>query len=272
MSLIVHQTGASPVAWPFILWDNLMARPASVLSASGTAAGSSPASVVAENTHQAWVAASVSDYLTCDFGSAQSFDTLCLAGHNFAAGGASLRLAWSATGLAGSWTEALPTVIATDAGALAILLGAPVSARYVKIDPTIAPLPSLPPVIAYASVGLRVELPAWVQPDYVPARDAVAIEGEAFQSRGGQYLGAIERRRGGRLSVKLSPVAGTVGLAGFRAHHDARRPFFFAGSPQHMPDDLVFGWRADGAGELRPALIGGGGHVRFALELDFHAP
>lgn len=272
MSLIVHQTATGPISWPFILWDNLLARPASVLSASGTAAGSSPASVVAENTHQAWVAATVSDYLTCDFGAAQSFDTICLAGHNLAAGGASLRLAWSATGLPGSWTEATPSAIPTDAGPVAVLLGAPVSARYVKIDPTIAPLPSLPPVIAFASVGLRVELPAWVQPDYVRARDAVTIEGEAFQSRGGQYLGAVERRRGGRLSADLSPVAKGLNLSGWRAHYDARRPFFFAASPEYLPDDLVFGWRADGAAELRPVLIGGGAHVRFAMELDFHAP
>jgi hypothetical protein len=252
---------------PFVLENNLALS--AVASASASAAAFPPSAVTAENTWQAWTCGANSGWIELDLGAALSFDTLALVGHNLAALGASCTFAHKL--LVGDALTSLTAITPPDGRPAVLVLSAPVTARYVRC--TIPAGPTAPPSIAALVVGTRRKLPAWVEPGYIRAPDAEAVEGEAAISRGGNYLGATVRRKGGRLAPQLSPIGRAwwdTNMAAFRAHYAARRPFLWASSPGDYPEDVAYAWRGDGAAELRAALVGGGAYVRASMEMDFH--
>lgn len=259
--------GAFTERTPFVLDRNLALG--ATATASTSAAGFPPGSAVTENTWQSWTCGANDGWLEVDLGAARSFDTLALIGHNLATLGASVTFGHKL--LAGDAFTALTTIAPPDGRPAVQLLPAPVTARYVRC--TIPVGASAPPSIAALIVGARRKLPAWVEPSYLRAPDAETVEGDAAISRGGHYLGATVRRRGGRLSPKLSPMETIwfdANLPAFRDHYNARRPFLWASSPTDHPADVAYAWRADGAGELRADLMGGGAWLRFGMEMDFH--
>lgn len=264
---MIYLSGGFTERTPFLLHDNLALS--ATATATTSAAGFPPSGVTTENTWQAWTCGAASGTLQLDLGAARSFDTLAVVGHNLASVGASLRFQRKL--LAGdAWTD-LDLITPPDGRPAVLLLAAPVSARYVAcLIPAGA---SAAPSIAAVMIGTRLRLPSWVQPGYVRAPDAEAVEGEAAISRGGQYLGATVRRRGGRLAPVLSPMERSwwdANMTGFRAHYAARRPFLWGSSPSDHAADVAYAWRADGAGELRAELLGGGAYVRGGMEMDFH--
>lgn len=268
--MILFQAGMTPSASPFALFDNLAAAPGAVITATDTAAGFDPSSVATENTWQAWKAGDTSSVLTVDLGAAKSVDTFALAAHNLGTVGAKVQVSHSLDGV--SWTVLATSATLATGWPVAALASAPLSARYIRFAFDQSPLPSAAVVVGVAAVGLRLEFPGWQAPEFTRPRDAVTVEGQASQSLEGQYLGAIIRRKAGRLSPRLSPLARAwcdANLAAFRTHHDAMRPFFFAPGPAAFTDDLVYAWRA--SGELRPVILSGGRAVSVGMELDFHA-
>lgn len=252
---------------PFILDQNLALLASA--TASTSAAGTSPVAVTAENTWQAWTCGANDGWLELDLGAALAFDTVALVGHNLGTLGAALGIGHKL--LAGDAMTDLAPVAPPDGRPAVVILAGAVTAQYLRL--TIPAGPSAAPSIAAVMVGTRRRLPAWVTPGYVRAPDAETVEGDAAISRGGHYLGATVQRRGGRLSPQLSPIErawADANLPAFRAHYNARRPFLWASSPSDHPADVAYGWRADGAGELRGELLGGSAYVRFGMELDFH--
>lgn len=271
--MILFHAGMTPSASPFALFDNLFSKPGVTFTASSTAAGFAASSVAEENTYQEWKAGSTSASLTVDMGAAKSLDTLALASVNLGTVGAKVQAQYSLDGVSYS-TLATSATLATD-WPVAVLTAAPISARYIRFNFDQAPLPSAPVVIGVAAAGLRLEFPGWLAPDFTRPADALVIEAQPSQSLEGHYLGTIIRRKAGRLSPRLSPLSrawANANLAPFRRHYDDARPFFFAPSPAAFPGDLVYGWRGQGAAELRPAIMSGGRDVAFGMELDFHAP
>jgi hypothetical protein len=252
---------------PFILEANFALGGAT--AASSTAAGFSPSAVVAENTWQSWKCGANDGWVQIDLGAPRWFDTMAVVGHNLSAIGANFNFAHKM--LAGDAYTYLTGFAATDARPAVLLATTLINARYILCY--VPPGATAPPSIACVMIGQRRRLPAWVMPPYARAIDAETVEGEAAISRGGHYMGATVRRRGGRLSPVLSPIERDwfdANLGYFRQHYSARRPFLWASSPTDHPSDVVYGWRGDGAGDLRAELIGGGAHVRCGLELDFH--
>lgn len=259
--------GAFSERTPFVLdWNQALNA---VPVASSTAPGFSPWNALAENTWQAWRCGANTGWLQLDLGQPRNFDTLAVVGHNLASVGASLRFQHKL--LEADAMTNLTLITPLDNRPAVLLLPAPVTARYVGLHfPAGA---SAPPAIAAVMIGPRLRLPAWVQPPYVRAADAETVEGEAAISRGGHYLGRTMRRRGGRLSPQLSPIDRPwfdANMHGFREHYNTRRPFLWASSPSDHVSDVVYGWRAEGAAELRADLLGGGLFVRVGMEMDFH--
>lgn len=252
---------------PFVLEGNLALS--ATASASTSTAAFPPSAVTAENTWQAWTCGANDGWVELDFGAAVDFDTLALVGHNLGTIGASCTFAHKL--LIGDGFTDMTTITPPDGRPAVLLTAAPITARYLRcIIPAGA---SAPPSIAALMVGTRRKVPAWVEPGYIRAADAESVEGEAAISRGGNYLGATVRRRGGRLTPQLSPIGRAwwdVNMPAFRAHFAARRPFLWASSPGDYPEDVAYAWRGEGAAELRAALVGGGAYVRASMELDFH--
>jgi hypothetical protein len=270
--MILFHAGMPPSASPFVLFNNLFAAPGVIFTASSSAAGFDPASVAAENTYQEWKAGSVSATLTVDLGSAKNLDTVALGANNFGTVGATVQIQYSLDGVSYSTLATSATLVRN--WPLAVLSASPVSARYIRFNFDQAPLPSAAVVVGVAYAGLRLDFPGWLGPDFVRPADAITIEGQPSRSLEGHYLGAIIRRKAGRLSPRLSPLSrdwADANLAAFRAHYDELRPFFFAPGPAAFPNDLIYAWRGNGADELRPMILASGRSVSFSMELDFHA-
>jgi hypothetical protein len=270
--MILFHAGMPAPATPFVLFRNLFAEPGVSFTATSTAAGFDPSSVAAENTYQEWKADSTAASLTVDLGSAKSLDTVALAANNFGTVGARVQVQYSLDAV--SWISLATSATLVRNWPLAVLTAAPVLARYVRLNFDQAPLPSAPVTLGVAAAGLRLDFPGWLGPDFIRPADAVAVETQPSRSLEGHYLGAIIRRKAGRLSPQLSPLSrGWVdaNLAAFRSHYDEARPFFFAPGPSAFAHDLVYGWRGAGAGEMRPMILTGGRDVSIAMEIDFHA-
>ncbi len=271
---MIYFHGGAVISHPIVLHENLVL--AATMTASTTAAGFSPAAAATDNTYEVWKAGAVEAILYATFAAAQMVDTVALVGHNgHLLGGGRILMGYRAD-LVSGFTYVGGDIYATDGGPAVVMLPSAVSARQLIAYVPSTPAPAVVPLaVALFVAGRRLELPAWVQPDSIRAPDAVTVDGEAAISRGGQYLGATIKRRGGRTAPQFSPIERVwfdANMTGFLAHYDARRPFIFGSAPSHHPSDVVYGWRADGAGELRPRLVGGGAHLRFGLEVDFHAP
>lgn len=270
--MILFQAGMTPPATPFALFNNLVSAPGVTITASSSAAGFDPASVAQENTYQEWKAGSTSAWLRVDFGSAKSLDTVALASLNLGTVGAKVQVQHSLDAV--SWSTLATSATLTDNWPIAVMTAAPISARYIRFNFDQTPLPSAPVVVGVVSAGLRLDFPGWLAPDFTRPADALTVEAQPSRSLEGHYLGAIIRRKAGRLSPRLSPLSRAwtdANLAAFRDHYDAARPFFFAPSPAAFGGDLVYGWRGEGSGELRAVIMSGSRAVNFSMELDFHA-
>lgn len=252
---------------PFVLDENHALT--ATAAASSSVAGFPPSAVTAENTFQAWRCNAAEGSITLDFGAARDFDTLAAVGHNLANLGVASTFGHKLNAV-DAWTD-LASFEPPDSRPAVLVASAKISARYVRL--AVPAGSAVPPSVSALVIGARRKLPAWVLPSYVRAADAETVEGEAAISRGGNYLGATVKHLGGRLAVQLSPMDRAwvdANLPAFRAHYARRRPFLWASSPTDYPADVAYCWRADGAPELRADLMGGGGHVRFGMELDFH--
>lgn len=270
--MILFHAGMAAPSNPFALFRNLFADPGVSFSASSTAAGFDPSSVAAENTYQEWKAGSTAASLTVDMGAPKSLDTVALAANNFGTVGAKVQAQYSLDAV--SWTTLATSATLVRNWPLAVLTAAPISARYIRFNFDQAPLPSAPVTVGIAAAGLRLDFPGWQGPDFTRPADAAVIEAQPSTSLEGHYLGTIIRRKAGRLSTRLSPLARVwvdANLSAFRAHYDEARPFFYAPGPAGFVDDLVFGWRGAGTSELRPVIMSGGRSVSIGMELDFHA-
>jgi hypothetical protein len=265
--MIIQQAGLQE-AHPFILYQNLLADPGTVILPQTTAPGFSGDSLATENTYQRWKAGAVQTFVEVDFGYAAALDTFAIAAHNL---GKQTSIGYKLNAMdAYTYVYNSPLV---EGEPFAYLFSAPVSARFVILGTFNFPLSAPLPLVGVFSVGLRLKLPAWVAPDYARSADAVTVEGSASLSRGGQFLGSTIRRQAGRLPVQFSPIERAwtdANLGPFRDHYNRRRPFFFASSPTKFADDLAYSWRADDAPEMRPQLMRGGESVSVSMDMAFH--
>ena len=267
---MIYQQGVS-VNEPFILLENKLTA-LGTMSSTGAMAGTFADNVLSPTTFDVWASnGGTATWLvkTVTAEKRISFDTFAIARHNLGSLRAQLRFGWMANG-ASAVTYSAP-MFPNDDGPIVLMLDIlkAFDLFYLRVD-----LPKGDPAIGTWWAGDRVLLPSFVQPEYVRAPDARRIDGEAAISRGGQYLGATIRRRGGSLSPHFSPVSrqwADMNIPQIREVYDKRRPFFFGSAPSAIPDDVAYCWRAEDAGELRASLVAGGEYVRFGMELETHA-
>lgn len=265
--MIVNSGGAASANSPFVMFDNYLKT--SNITATSAVSGDLTALKGAQTFDRFYGTVNTFS-VGFDLLTAKAVDFIGIASHNLGTLRRRVSLDYSANGVTYTNQVAFQSIL-TDA-AFAFVF--PVrTARYWRLNIT---NDVGQPAVAGAGLsvcflGQRLVLPAFVTPPYVAINHAARAAVVPSVSLGGQYLGSRVRRVGGDMDVNLSPVGRAFvesNMAGFEAHYDASRPFFWASSPEKYPLDLAYCWRSARAGELRPAYDAGGRYCMIGLGLD----
>lgn len=259
--MIYLAAGAASTEWPFALWNDALA--------TGTLAGSATPGFSLENalgpqTYDYWKPINGAGFWECVLPAPVQMDCIAFAAHNMGSAGVSL-IVQSAPDLATGYTG-IRTITPTTDDAVAVIF----AERAVQKLRFYATAWTSLVTIGATMAGKRLIFPGWVQPPYVPMQEARRVELRQSESLGGHYIGATIKRLGRATNVTFSPLPRAfvdADLPAFRDHFDAGQPFFFAGGPATMPDDIGYCWRAEGAGELRAALRPGGTYAEVKMGL-----
>jgi hypothetical protein len=255
--------GATDGEKPFALFDNLLAG--GTFSGTGSlAAGATWANVLGPQTFDFWQPVTTTGQWICTLPAPVEMDCICFAAHNLAGLATSFSVQTSVDLVAAYGTAyAFGPALLAETGSAA--LGAIIPTRTVqRLRFFAASGAAYAPQIGIAFAGKRMIFPGDVQPPYVPANEALAVEFNANITLGGHFAGGTITRQSIKQDVAFSPLARDFvqgDLVPFSKAYREGETFFFGGSPSYMPADLAYVWRADGAGELRPAWLQGG---RFA--------
>lgn len=257
--------GATQAESPAVLFDNAFAR--GTLAASSAAADGAAANIVGPATFDYWKPAALPADLTLTLAAAETFDALALVAHDLGSKGATLVVKYSATAVSAFVT--LATITPGDDTPLAMIFGA-VSAQRWRLELTGAAVPA----IGVAMVGQRLVIPANIAAPYTPTHFAARVELLTGASLGGQLFDSRIKRRGVQNSIRFNPVLRSwmgASLPAFARHYDSGLPFLWVASPAYDLSDVGYLRRAEGAGELRPAIASGGLWADLALEVDGYA-
>lgn len=253
---------------PTVLYDNLFAR-GTLVASHQTAPDGLATNAVNGLTWDFWQpgVATASNF-TVTLPAAETFNCLAIAAHTLGSCAATVQLLW--TDVVGNPFYTLAEFTPPDDGPVMVLLpertGAVVRLRIASA--------AAPPVIGVAMLGRKLTFPAELLAPYVPLADGQRIEADSAMSVQGQFLDPFISIMGAETTVQLSPVErawADVNLPAFRQHYDRARPFFWAGAPSVLTDDVAYCRRNPSAGELRPALVMGGRYREIQMELEAYA-
>lgn len=260
--MITLAGGALQTDLSSVLYSNAFGR--GTLAASSAAADGAAANIVGPATWDYWKPVTVPADITVTLAAAETCDMLAIAAHDLGSKGATLVLKYSVSAVSAYIT--LATVTPADDDALAVIF-APVSGMRWRLEITGASVPS----IGVAMIGARLVIPGAVQSPYVPMNFARRVELMGGASLGGQLFDSRVKRLGLQNSMRFAPVLRSfvdASLAPFVVAYDAGLPFFWSVAPSYFANDLAYVRRAEGAGELRPAVSDGGAWCDLAFEVE----
>lgn len=266
--MIQIEAGAVDPDAPMVLWDNVLAR-GTLTTDSQTVPDGLAAYAVNGLTWDFWVPSTYPARLTVTLPAPETVDCIAIAAHTLGSTGAGLTLVRSNDGGA-TWFDIVRLDPPDDAPAMAIIAPRTGNAWRLRID---TPTPSAP-VLGVVMVGRRTVFPAELLAPYVPLADGQRIEADSAMSVEGQFLDPFVSVMGAETTVQLSPVErawADANLPPFRNHYDRARPFFWAGAPTMLPEDVAYVRRNPRARELRPALVHGGLYREIQMELEAYA-
>lgn len=270
MSILAAAGVVAAYERPLVLFENLFQ--AGGVTASATVASTDPLNVLTDDTFSGWSpSGAASGWLAATFAGNPLVNCVGLAAHNLGAVGASIVVhRWDST--AGAWVTLVPSMAVSSNAPLLILFAAGTRLDGLRVYVNF-PAGGPKPFIGIVRVGNTLEFPTDLAAPYVPAHLAGRVELDQPVSAAGAFFAGRVRRLGGAMSPTLNPVPRPwvdAVLPEFRAHYDAGRPFFWAGGPAAMPDDVAFARRAKQAAEMRPSYRVGGAWCDVTLELDTH--
>lgn len=254
---MIHiETGVTATAKPMVLVENLLAS--GTLTASTAATGFEGANAVANSTYDGWQPTTMPATLSVALSAADSADCIGIAAHNLGTSGATVIVEY----LDGTWQEAASYAPADDS--TIIILFPEQSSDEWRIRLTGATAPT----INFVMLGKRIDFAAGIVGDYVPTNWAAEVEILGGETVSGQFLGQRVIRRGAEARVNVGRVARTwaetTGQAFFDRFNNGL-PFFFAGWPAGLPNDVAMCWRGELGREINPT-IGEGGFVNIAFD------
>ena len=223
------------MAFPVLLWDDILRNSGAIITASSTDTGYAVADVADLKPWKIWRSAVLTSPITIDIdlgaSGADNADTLGIVNGNIKALGGTI------TVLADTVTPPVTTVQAAytpsyDEVELKTFT-APGNKRYWRISIAHAAPPfTSKPFIGELFLGMRTTMPEYMDPEIDPFNKQT--EASIQHSEGGQYLGAVTRGRLHREPLNIGSAAGmarsfyTSDLNAFLDnHYDLYRPFFF---------------------------------------------
>ncbi|WP_226780350.1 hypothetical protein [Oceaniglobus trochenteri] len=244
---------------PHVLYRNAFSE-GTVTYSAGAATGPN---AIDGNTYDAWAPGAVPATASVTLGAAEYIDCLGLAAHTLAANGNTVTVEY----LDGSWLEAASFTPESDEPIMAVWPAVKAAQWRVRFSGGTAPL------IGVMQLGKRLVFDRGIVGDYTPTNWGRTVEVLGGDTLGGQFLGQRIIRRGGETSVSFGSLEREwfeAQAAEFVRHYDDAKPFFFAGAPGAVPNDLAYCWRPDRSGELRPRYIESGQYVSLQMPVAFH--
>ncbi len=262
--MIEIDVSATETSKPTVLTGNLFAD--GTLSPSSAEPGAEAGNVTSGGTHDFWTASTMPATLTVTLAAPAEADCCAIAAHNLGTIGARIDVQrWDGA----AWiTEA--TANPTDDSTIMVLFGALTSDQWrIRLSNT----PSMP-TIGVAMLGKRLIFPISIVGDYVPTNWGERIEVLGGKTISGQFLPQRIKGYGAETTVNIGRVDYTwhesIGLV-FARHYNEGRPFFFAGWPEQLVNDVAFCRRSQNARELR-AGIGEGYYASPSFDVECYVP
>jgi len=222
------------MAFPVILWRNLLAADGAVLNASSTDPEVDVTEVANDRAWDPWKAGSVIQPITIDvdlgLGGELDADCLGLVNCNLASQSGKIAVKYGST--FPPTNTALAATFASDINAELFHFAAPGPMRFWRLELSRTSDFLTVPFIGDAWLGLKTQLPEFPDPDLDPFMQQDEVVSQ--RSKGGQFLGAIirgqqhrqELRFGGDTGIVRSFFSSDLNLF-YTSHAMQRRPFFF---------------------------------------------
>lgn len=267
MSVYFVGGAADDYQTPLVLFQNLISS--DNLTSSAAASGTNALNVLSDDTFSGWSPGGAgSGFLQAIFTTALAGVCVAVGAHNLGTVRAFVRVqTWSGSG----WEE-VRRFVQGDNDPFMVLIPLATQVLGVRVYITFT-VQGVVPFIGMLRAAPVLRFPTDIAAGYTPANYAKTVEVYQSRSMGGQFFAPRLKRMGGTMGPSLNPVPRSFAdadLAPFCAHYDSGRPFFWAGNPVRMPDDVALARRADGAGELRPTYRAGGSWADLSLEFDIH--
>ncbi len=220
-------------AKPIILWDNLLARPGAVITATSSDPDH-PVEYLADwREYLTWQAGSGSlQNIELDLGSAQAADTLAIYQHNLhSAGITGVTLYGSDNGT--DWTQVVEHPVDSDAPILETFNAA--AYRYFKLALAVGGEPA---EIGLLFIGGRLQFPSWPASGFDPNPEEQALE--RARSEEGFLLGTVLKYERRRIQLSFSHLSDSWVRENLIPFWDAHipRPFLFAWDCLNHPEEI----------------------------------
>jgi hypothetical protein len=255
--LVLSLSGTYSENLPVIGWQNLV-------SVVGITADYEEAEYPATNlanvaTNLLWKSGDASEqYIEFEIATEDQVDYIGVARHNFGSGEIIVSVEYLSDDESPEvWTELVQETLLPNDNA-AIFRFEPTYLTHAKIRLRLQPQGTVEPQAAVAYVGRLLVMPRSFPESHTPVNFGTETDTAVGESDGGEYLGAIIRRR--RLSSTidfqfLNDVWYRANMADFVDFANRRNPFFFAWNPGEHPTEVGFSWlTSDAQPSFKPIL------------------
>lgn len=244
---VVIETGALNTSKHAILVENILS--ANSMTASSGASDAPISNAVDGATFDFWTPTAMPADFTSNPGVASSADCMGVVAHDLGSKGVTIDLDyWDGA----SWVDIFDVSPADNATLMVVF--PEVSATQFRATFTGSAAFS----IGHMALGKRLAVPSGIVGDYAPPNWSKRSETLGAVSNSGQFLNQRVVRRGAATSISLGRVARSWfeqdGLAFQEAYNDGS-PFFFAGWPDTLADDVAFCRRPGGGGSMQAPII-----------------
>lgn len=259
---IVITAGATDTQRPMVLYENVFSD--GVLVASSAIADGAGDNAVDTFTYDYWTPAIVPAQLTVTLDGPTEVDCFGIAAHNLGSEGATVSLQYYN---GSTWVTIVSQSPLLDADILAVFPTVTATQFRVNMSGAVAS-------IGVVMAGKRLVFPTGILSGYTSTDHSKKYDLMTTRTLGGNFAGNRVYRVGIETSVTFGMIDADwvdTTMALFENHYNTGQPFFYAGSPSTLPNDMCYAWRPERGGELSPSYEEGGIYQEFDMDIMAYA-